>query len=202
VVEQDEMQEIAKQLEQVMVDALAAFKSANGIFPAQLIFIRDGVGDSQKQIVVTDELNQIKAALARDDSTKNIKILFMMVNKRVKTKMIAESNGRIQNPQPGTVLDHSITPNGLWDFYMVSVSTRQGVPTPSHYSVLYNDMGATPEEVMALTYKLCYTYYNYGGPVKIPAPVKYADKLAGMVGERGGMQPHKHFENIKGLYFI
>jgi argonaute-like protein implicated in RNA metabolism and viral defense len=45
-------------------------------------------------------------------------------------------------------------------------------------------------------------YYNFSGAVKIPAPVRYADRLATMVGERGNAIPHKHYDTIKGLYFI
>jgi aubergine-like protein len=68
--------------------------------------------------------------------------------------------------------------------------------------VLYDDMGASPEDVYALTYKLTYLYYNFSGPVKIPAPVKYADKMANLLGERGNIMPHKHFENLNSLYYI
>ena len=64
----------------------------------------------------------------------------MMVNKRIKTKLIADAGGRVQNPQPGTLLDNSITHDGVYDFFVVSVSTRQGVPTPSHYTVLVDEI--------------------------------------------------------------
>jgi aubergine-like protein len=47
-----------------------------------------------------------------------------MINKRVKSKMIAESGGRLMNPQPGTVLDHSVTQNEVYDFYLVTTNCR------------------------------------------------------------------------------
>ena len=44
-----------------------------------------------------------------------------MVNKRVKTKFMLEgNNGRLENPRPGTVVDHSVTPQSNYDFYLVS----------------------------------------------------------------------------------
>lgn len=107
-----------------------------------------------------------------------------MVNKRVKTKIVVDNQGRLENPRPGTVLDHSITPQSVYDFYLVSQNVRQGVATPSHYSVLHDQLQANPEDIIKLTHYLTYMYYNYNGPVKIPAPVKYADRLAKMVGER------------------
>ena len=47
-----------------------------------------------------------------------------MVNKRVKTKLIHEDGNIAKNPQPGTVLDHTITNGDLFDFFLVTVSTR------------------------------------------------------------------------------
>ena len=41
---------------------------------------------------------------------------------------------------PGTVLDHSITVPDVYDFYMVNTPCRQGVPTPTHISVLFNNI--------------------------------------------------------------
>jgi aubergine-like protein len=76
------------------------------------------------------------------------------------------------------------------------------VPTPIHFTVLRNDIpDITPEEIMKLCFKLCYTYYNYSGSVKVPAPVKYADRQAAYIGEQR-VRPHGHHEDTKGLYFL
>ena len=63
-------------------------------------------------------------------------------------------------------------------------------------------MNSKPEDLIKLTHYLCFLYYNYSGPVKIPAPVKYADRLARMIGEKGNVIPHAAFGNINGLFFI
>lgn len=147
-------------------------------------------------------MEQFRKAIQRNEATSNIKFLFVMVNKRVKQKIISDNQGRLQNPIPGTCVDHSITAQDLQDFYIVTTTSRQGLPTPSHFSVLLNEIQATPEQIQSLTFKLCFTYYNYSGPVKIPSLVKYADKLAGMVGELGGITPHMRHRNMKALFFI
>jgi len=86
---------------------------------------------------------------------------------------------------------------------MVSQNTRQGVPTPCHYTLLHDSIeGSTPEMIQKLSYRLCYTFFNFSGPVKVPAPIKYADKLAGLTGEMGNIVPHKRYGDMKGLYFI
>ena len=107
-----------------------------------------------------------------------------MVNKRIKTKLVQDSGNRIQNPAPGTILDHTLTEKGSYDFYLISQFTRVGVPTPSHYTVIYDDIKADPKDVMSMTYKLTYSFFNFSGSVKIPAPVKYADKMAMLMGDR------------------
>lgn len=61
-----------------------------------------------------------------------------------------------------------------------------------------------------LTFKLCYTYYNVSGSIKVPAPIQYANRLANLIGDRGKGKPdnmipipHKHFgTKVKSLYFI
>ena len=100
------------------------------------------------------------------------------------------------------MVDHTITSENEFDFFMVTTESRQGVPTPIHFTVLRNDMpDIKPEEVMKLCFKLCYTYYNYAGSVKVPAPVKFADRLAAYIGEQK-VTPHSFHETTKGLYFL
>ena len=146
-------------------------------------------------------MGQFKQALSRKPETSNISILFIMVNKRIKTKLISEDNGRLSNPAPGTVVDHTITAEGLFDFYLVTTTSRQGLPTPSHFSVLSNEFNATAKDIQSLTFKLCYTYYNYSGPVKIPCPVKLADKMASHLGEINAT-PHARLSDANMTYFI
>ena len=124
-IQQREYQEVAEQLQNVMSEALDGFANQNGgMYPHQLIFYRDGVGEQQKKAIMTGEIEQIKQAIAskkdKDGNPIDCKILFLMVNKRVKTKLILDNGGRLMNPPPGTVLDHTLTNRGSYDFYLVS----------------------------------------------------------------------------------
>jgi len=64
--------------------------------------------------------------------------------------------------------------------------------------------------VQLLTYKLCYTYYNVSGSIKVPAPIQYAHRLANLIGDRakgpskeGIPIPHERFGKLgASLYFI
>ncbi len=80
--------------------------------------------------------------------------------------------------------------------------------SPTRYTVIHDGIGESPDKIELLTYKLCYTYYNVSGSIKEPAAIRYAHRLAALIGERGGKgkeppQPHADFE-VKDptLYFI
>ena len=68
--------------------------------------------------------------------------------------------------------------------------------------MLYDDIKADPKDVMEFTYKLTFTYFNFSGSVKIPAPVKYADKMAMLMGDRKIDKPHPAWKTKFGLYYI
>ena len=76
--------------------------------------------------------------------------------------------------------------------------------------IVYDSTGRDPAQIQSLTYKLCYTYYNVAGSIKVPAPIQYAHRLANLIGDRAKGNnldsipiPHAHFgAAIKSLYFI
>ena len=150
------------------------------------------------------EMAQIRAAKEEIPEMKDAKFLFVMVNKRVKTKFVIQRGDRVLVPQPGTCIDDHITKNGLYDFFMVSTHCRQGVPTPTHYSVLLDEVKDRPEKIHELTNKLTYLYYNFSGAVKTPAPLRYAERLATMVAEQNEKEQatHAHYDKLNSLYFI
>ena len=59
VVQDDVGQEASNNLCKGMSNAVEAFKRANGTYPAQIIFYRDGVGEGQIEGVCRPEVNQI-----------------------------------------------------------------------------------------------------------------------------------------------
>ena len=174
--------EIAAELQSLVQAALEKYAAQTGKQPKQVVFFRDGVGNSQKVALLNEEKTQLDNALGK------IPYALIMVNKRIKTKIFHEEGGKLHNPKAGLVVDNAITPVQLRDFYLISASARQGTPTPSHYSVLHDSTELGMQVLEALTYKLCYLYFNYSGPVKIPAPVKLADRLANVIGEREGQK--------------
>ena len=48
-----------------------------------------------------------------------------------------------------------------FDFFLVSQSVRQGTVSPTHYNVIEDSSGLTPDHFQRLTYKLTHLYYNW-----------------------------------------
>lgn len=206
---QDEIgQEAANNLQTGMVKALEAFKRHNGASPSRIIFYRDGVGEGQVQGVCVPEIEQIKAACASSQIGDSCKLMYINTCKRVNTRIFAGNPSRFNNPLAGTVVDSTVTDRDTYEFYLVSVAARQGMTTPTRFTVVYDQIGESPDKIELLTYKLCHTYYNVSGAIKEPSCIRYAHRLAALIGERGDKNNappvvHSDFEQRDPcLYFI
>ena len=71
-----------------------------------------------------------------------------------------------------------MTDKDVYEFYLVSVAAKQGMSTPTRFTVLYDSIGTSPDQIEHLTYKLCHTYYNVSGAIKEPSCIRYAHRLA------------------------
>ena len=59
----------------------------------------------------------------------------------------------------------------------------QGTVNPTSYNIILDESGWPPDKIQVLTYKLMHLYYNWPGTVRVvPAPCRYAHKLADLVG--------------------
>lgn len=206
---QDELgQEASHSLHLGITKACEAFKKHNGDrYPERIIFYRDGVGEGQVQGICKPEVDQIKLAL-KNLGLENTQLMYINVCKRVNTRIFAGDVGAFKNPFPGTVIDSTITDRDVYEFYLISTAAKQGMSTPTRYTVIYDAIGESPDQIELLTYKLCYTYYNVSGAIKEPSAIRYAHRLAALIGERGGRNKepptvHGDFEKRDPtLYFI
>lgn len=191
-----------------MVKAISAFKKHNGANPSRIIFYRDGVGEGQVAGVCVPEIEQIKAACAANQIGDSCKLMYINCCKRVNTRIFAGNPSRFNNPLAGTIVDSKVTDRDVYEFYLVSVAARQGMTTPTRFTVVYDQIGESPDKIELLTYKLCHTYYNVSGAIKEPSCIRYAHRLAALVGERGDKKNappvvHSDFEQRDPcLYFI
>ncbi|KAK9506113.1 hypothetical protein O3M35_008106 [Rhynocoris fuscipes] len=175
--------ELIDGLEVSILACLQKYREVNNSYPEQIIIYRDGVGDGQLNVVDKFEIPQIITGCRRISPNYDPKFLFVIVQKRISTRIFMEERNDYVNPSPGTVLDHTVTRKELWDFFLVSQNVRQGTVTPTHYIVLRNTTRMSPDQVQRFSYKLTHLYYNWSGTVRVPAPCQYAHKLAYLVGE-------------------
>ena len=128
-------------------------------------------------------------------------------------KLFTPQGNRISNPEPGTVVNSEITKEGNPEFYLVSQKVIQGTAVPTHYTICYNDTSFPMIDIHELTYKLCYTYFNVSGSIRVPCLVQYATRFASLITELSksskskksfsAVVPHKHLEdNLQSLYYI
>lgn len=161
--------------------SLEAHKNETGSFPAKVVFIRDGVSDGQLEHCRRYEVSQLQSVI--DQLGLETKLCFIVVQKRISTRMYTLGREGPENPPPGTVIDYGITRKYMQDFFLVPQSVRQGTVNPTHYIVLHDDCGLKPDHTQRLCYKLCHLYYNWPGTIRVPAPCQYAHKLAALVGQ-------------------
>jgi len=124
MVQDDVGQEASNNLCKGMTSAVEAFKRANGCYPAQIIFYRDGVAEGQIEGICRPEVSQIKQALAGTGIADSCKLMYINCSKRVNTRIFAGDAGKYQNALPGTVIDGEITDKDTYEFYLVSVAAR------------------------------------------------------------------------------
>lgn len=105
-------QELSTNLSKTLGDAIECYVKLHEVLPEKLFFYRDGVGDGQIEQIHQIELNDIKDVLKKlrekYNSKDALKLTFIIVNKRINTRIFLRGN-RFDNPKPGTVVDNTIT---------------------------------------------------------------------------------------------
>lgn len=202
---QNSLEEIGQKMNNCMVTALKRFHSINGYVPQRIIIYRDGVGDGQLDSVLEIEIAQVSNGIKfymRDshDGVPDPAISYIIVQKRINTKMSLRIGGRCENPRPGSFLDHTITHPEYNDFYLVSQHVNQGTVSPTKYIVLTETGTLKPEHHQKLAYKMTHMYFNWCGTIRVPAPCQYAHKLAYLTGQSIRQQASERLEDK--LYYL
>ncbi|XP_071338262.1 piwi-like protein 2 isoform X2 [Trachinotus anak] len=165
-----------------LLAALQKYYEVNHNLPEKIVVYRDGVSDSQLKMVEQYEIPQLIKCFDTFPSYEP-KLVFIVVQKRISTTLYSWASNNIGTPPPGTVLDHTLTHKDWVDFYLMAHQIRQGCGLPTHYISLYNTANLTPDHLQRLTFKMCHLYWNWPGTIRVPAPCKYAHKLAFLSGQ-------------------
>ncbi|XP_051145305.1 protein argonaute 4A-like [Andrographis paniculata] len=164
------------------VDLLRDFyKSSNQQKPEQIIIFRDGVSETQFNQVLNIELEQIMKACKFLDETWDPKFMVVVAQKNHHTKLFQANSPH--NVPPGTVVDTGICHPRLNDFYMCAHAGMIGTSRPTHYHVLYDELGFSSDDLQELVHSLSYVYQRSTTAVSLVAPICYAHLAAGQMAQ-------------------
>ncbi|CAG4918650.1 unnamed protein product [Colias eurytheme] len=183
-----------------IASAVKKYREKNGVLPGCIFIYRDGVGDGQIPYVSSHEVAEIKKKLIEIYGGPNFKMTFVIVSKRINTRVFVERGRSGENPRPGTVIDDVVTLPERYDFFLVSQNVREGTIAPTSYNVIEDSSGLDPDRIQRLTYKLTHMYFNNSAQVRVPSVCQYAHKLAFLAANSLHGQPHYSFNET--LYFI
>uniref|UniRef100_A0A8C8ACH3 Piwi-like protein 2 n=1 Tax=Otus sunia TaxID=257818 RepID=A0A8C8ACH3_9STRI len=155
----------------------------NHCLPQKIAVYRDGVSDSQLDTVLKYEIPQMQKCFEAFENYRPSMVV-VVVQKQISTNFYTLTAEQFASPPPGTVIDHTVTSSD-WsvDFFLLAHRSRQGCSIPTRYVCVLNTANLSCEHLQRLTFKLCHLYWNWPGTIRVPAPCKYAHKLAFLSGQ-------------------
>ncbi|ESW19518.1 hypothetical protein PHAVU_006G131700 [Phaseolus vulgaris] len=163
----------------VCLELVSCYRRMNGVRPERIVIFRDGVSEYQFDMVLNEELLDLKRVFQRVDYFPTITLI--VAQKRHQTRFFPEgwrdgsSSGNIL---PGTVVDTKVIHPFEFDFYLCSYHGNLGTSKPTHYHVLWDEHKFTSDELQKLIYHMCFTFAKCTKPVSLVPPVYYADLAA------------------------
>ena len=164
---------------EVCLELVACYDRINKVKPERIVVFRDGVSEGQFQMVLGEELQDMKRVFQCANYFPTITLI--VAQKRHQTRLFpaGESEGtRSGNVLPGTVVDTEIIHPFEFDFYLVSHYGSLGTSKPTHYHVLWDEHNFTSDKLQKLIYDMCFTFARCTKPVSLVPPVYYADLAA------------------------
>ncbi|KAI9122421.1 hypothetical protein K1719_006261 [Acacia pycnantha] len=155
-----------------LVDCYARF---NQVRPKKIVIFRDGVSDGQFDMVLNEELQDLKSVFQNAKYFPTITLV--VAQKRHQTRLFREEPS-FGNVSPGTVVDTKVVHPFEFDFYLCSHYGSLGTSKPTHYHVLWDEHRFTSDDLQKLIYDMCFTFARCTKPVSLVPPVYYADLVA------------------------
>ena len=164
-------------LEYLIKSALDHFSNVNNKnLPGRIIIYRQGGNEKQTEKMMKFELPKILKAFDEYKDNYKPKLSIFGVNKKTDLKFFERSNGGYRNIPAGTVIDKNVVSPDVFEFYLQCPEVDKGTGSPVHFLCLYNNNDdLTINDFEEITYQQSYYYWNWPGPIRIPAALKYAE---------------------------
>ncbi|CDP17623.1 unnamed protein product [Coffea canephora] len=176
---QDHRKEKIMNFGSICRDLVSTYAQRNMVRPKKIIVFRDGVSEGQFDMVLNEELLDLKQAIC--DVHYQPTITLVVAQKRHQTRLFLNgrnNEGVTGNVPPGTVVDTKIIHPFEFDFYLCSHYGSLGTSKPTHYNVLWDENAFETDKLQKLIYHLCFTFARCTKPVSLVPPVYYADLVA------------------------
>ncbi|KAK4704286.1 eukaryotic translation initiation factor 2C, partial [Phenoliferia sp. Uapishka_3] len=137
---------------------------------------------------IKDGVKRLKAtpALAEKLADFDPKLTFILAVKNHHIRAFPtvdrkSSEGKSGNIPAGTVIDTGVADPRVFDFYLIPHTGILGTTRPTRIVKLTDEQQPrmTPDDIQGLTNSLCHVYQRCNRAVSLPAPVYYADIIAG-----------------------
>ena len=176
-------EEISTSAEGCFNEALLAFfeETKQRFLPSLIVVFRDGVGDTQHDLVKDIEIAGLRRVISNFQGYKP-EIVYTVVIKRIDQRFFEIFKGTASNPRAGTyICDSRVCDEKT--FYLIPNAVTQGTATPVKYKIIENSSSVDRDTLARFAFGLCHLYYNWKGSVKLPCPTQLSHKLAYIVGE-------------------
>lgn len=197
-------QDCSRELVMNVFKALNAYEQEYRTLPGTIFFYRGGVGEGDiayvNEIEKTHLESKLRERYARSAEPMPLKLVYIIVSKSTNTRLFLRRGNDVQNPEPGTVVDNTITLEERYEFFLVSQRSSQGTVSPTNYNVISDSSGLTPEKIQIWTYIQTHMYYNWYGTTRIPAVLQYANKLGFLLSNYMHRVPTEQISDK--LYFL
>ena len=168
---------VENSLPELFRKALDYFKKMHNTYPNYVFIYRQGGNMKQKQKLYLTELPVIQTFF--DSLNNSIKFIYISVNKKTDLKFFQEKGSEYENPQSGTVVDTEVIAPNDYQFYLQPQYVNQGTATPVEYHVLFDTINMPIEDLEKITFNQTFYYWNWPGPIREPAALKFAEVCNG-----------------------
>ncbi|CAH2070229.1 unnamed protein product [Thlaspi arvense] len=160
----------------IMRELLFDFQTCSGRKPDHIIIFRDGVSESQFNQVLNIELDQMMQACKFLDEKWDPKFTVIIAQKNHHTRFFQTNSP--DNVPAGTIIDSKICDPRNNDFYLCAHAGMLGTTRPTHYHVLFDQIGFSTDDLQELVHSLSYVYQRSTTAISVVAPISYAHLAA------------------------
>ena len=172
-----------KALIDLIIGALDFFKKSNSEKkPGTVIIYMKGGTERQTERIIRNILPDITKVFSGDKNDNcyeegyKPKLTIFSVNKRTDLKFFERTKNGYKNIPLGAVIDKNVINPEYFEFYLQCPEVQLGTASPVHFLCIYNNNeDITLDDYEKITFYQSFYYWNWTGPIRIPAVLKFAE---------------------------